>query len=42
VAPDGTTFITAGKDFVDGTVAWGVKMSDLLRAFSLAKVKPGL
>ena len=41
VSPDGTTVIPAGKDFVNGAVAWGVKMSDVLRAFSLAKVRPG-
>lgn len=41
VSPDGTTFIPAGKDFVDGALSWGVKMADVLRAFSLAKVKPG-
>jgi hypothetical protein len=41
VSPDGTTFIPAGKDFIDGTTNWDVKMSDVLRAFSLAKVIPG-
>jgi hypothetical protein len=41
VSPDGTTFIPAGKDFIDGATEWGVKMSDVLRAFSLAKVIPG-
>ncbi len=41
ISPDGTTFIPAGKDFIDGETRWGVKMSDVLRAFSLAKVVPG-
>ncbi|MHB1936289.1 MAG: glycosyl hydrolase family 28-related protein [Acidobacteriaceae bacterium] len=41
VSPDGTTFIPAGKDFVDGATEWGVKMADVLRAFSLAKAVPG-
>jgi sugar lactone lactonase YvrE len=33
-------FIPAGKDFIDGATNWGVKMSDVLRAFSLAKAIP--
>lgn len=41
ISPDGTTFIPAGKDFVDGATEWGVKMADVLRAFSLAKAIPG-
>ena len=41
MSPDGTMFIPAGKDFIDGATNWGVKMSDVLRAFSLAKVAPG-
>ena len=41
VSPDGTTFISAGRDFVTGASAWGVKSADLLRAFGLAPAKPG-
>jgi hypothetical protein len=41
VSPDGTTFISAGRDFVTGASAWGVKSADLLRAFGLAAAKPG-
>jgi hypothetical protein len=41
ISPDGTTFIPAGKDFIDGATRWGVKMSNVLRAFSLAKAVPG-
>jgi hypothetical protein len=41
ISPDGTTFIPAGKDFIDGATNWGVKMADVLRAFSLAKALPG-
>jgi len=41
ISPDGTMFIPAGKDFIDGATNWGVKMSDVLRAFSLAKAIPG-
>jgi hypothetical protein len=33
VSPDGSTFITANRDFVTGAVAWGVKSADLVRAF---------
>jgi sugar lactone lactonase YvrE len=41
VSSDGTTFISAGRDFVTGASAWGVKSADLLRAFGLAVAKPG-
>lgn len=41
ISPDGTIFIPAGKDFIDGATNWGVKMADVLRAFSLAKAVPG-
>jgi hypothetical protein len=41
LSPDGTTFIPAGRDFVTGATAWGVKSADLVRAFGLAAAKPG-
>jgi hypothetical protein len=41
ISPDGTTFIPAGKDYIDGATNWGVKMADVLRTFSLAKALPG-
>ncbi len=41
LSPDGTTFISAGRDFVTGASAWGVKSADLLRGFGLAAAKPG-
>ncbi len=41
LSPDGTTFISAGKDFVTGATAWGVKSADLLRGFGLAAAAPG-
>ena len=41
LSPDGTTFISAGKDFVTGATAWGVKSADLVRAFGLAPATPG-
>ena len=37
VSTDGSTFIPAGEDFVTGTLYYGTKMADLLRAFSLAR-----
>src|SRR5216683_2371063 len=41
ISPDGSTFLPAGEDFVDGTLYYGVKMADVLRAFSLGKATPG-
>jgi sugar lactone lactonase YvrE len=41
VSPDGSTFLPAGDDFVHGSLYYGVKMADVLRAFSLAKAKSG-
>jgi hypothetical protein len=41
VAPDGRTFVSATQGFVDGAVSWGVKSSDLIRAFGLQRARPG-
>jgi sugar lactone lactonase YvrE len=41
ISPDGSTFLPAGEDFVDGTLYYGIKMADVLRAFSLGKATPG-
>jgi sugar lactone lactonase YvrE len=41
VSPDGTTLISAGQDFVSGSMSWGVKGADLLRSFGLAPASPG-
>jgi sugar lactone lactonase YvrE len=41
LSPDGTTFITAGRDFVTGAASWGVKSADLLRTFGLSVAVPG-
>jgi sugar lactone lactonase YvrE len=41
VSPDGTTMISAGQDFVSGSLNWGVKGADLLRSFGLAPAVPG-
>jgi sugar lactone lactonase YvrE len=36
VSPDGTTFFSAGEDFVTGELYYGSKLNDTLRAFGLA------
>ncbi len=41
ISPDGTTFISAGEDFVDGAVSYGIKSADLVRSFGLARANPG-
>jgi sugar lactone lactonase YvrE len=41
LSPDGTTFISAGRDFVTGASSWNVKSADLLRSFGLAAASPG-
>ena len=41
LSPDGTTYISAGRDFVGGASNWGVKGADLLHAFGLASSQPG-
>jgi sugar lactone lactonase YvrE len=41
LSPDGTMFISAGRDFTTGAMSWGVKSADLLRAFSLTPAAPG-
>jgi sugar lactone lactonase YvrE len=41
VSPDGSTFLPAGDDFVGGALYYGIKMADVLRAFSLGKAPPG-
>jgi len=41
VSPDGTTFISAGRDFTTGASSWGVKSADLLRGFGLASAAAG-
>jgi hypothetical protein len=40
VSPDGTTFISAGRDFTTGASSWGIKSADLLRSFGLAAARP--
>jgi hypothetical protein len=39
--PDGSAYISAGDEFVQGHMEWGTKMADLLRAFGLERVTPG-
>jgi hypothetical protein len=41
VSPDGSTFLPAGDDFVKGALYYGIKMADVLRAFSLGKAVAG-
>ncbi len=41
VAPDGRTVLSATQAFVDGATSWGVKSSDLIRAFGLQRARPG-
>jgi hypothetical protein len=41
VAPDGRTVVSATQGFVDGATSWGVKSSDLIRAFGLQCARPG-
>jgi hypothetical protein len=41
LAPDGRTFVSATQGFVDGATSWGVKSSDLIRAFGLQRGRPG-
>lgn len=41
VSTDHSTFLPAGDDFVGGALYYGVKMADVLRAFSLAKPASG-
>jgi sugar lactone lactonase YvrE len=41
LAPDGRTAVSATQAFVDGAVSWGVKSSDLIRAFGLQSARPG-
>jgi len=41
LSPDGTTYLSAGQDFVSGATSWGVKSADLLRSFGLAAAIPG-
>jgi sugar lactone lactonase YvrE len=41
LSPDGTTYISAAKDFTTGASSWGVKSTDLLRGFGLAAATPG-
>jgi hypothetical protein len=41
ISPDGSTFLPAGEDFVSGQLYYGIKMADILRAFTLGKATTG-
>jgi hypothetical protein len=41
LAPDGQSFVSATQAFVEGALSWGVKSSDLVRAFGLQRARAG-
>jgi hypothetical protein len=41
VSPDGTTFLSAGEDFVSGELYYGSKLNNTLRAFGFAPAVAG-
>ena len=41
LSPDGSTYISAGDNFVKGYMPWGTKMADVLRGLGLQKEVPG-
>lgn len=41
VSPDGSVFIPAGDDFVQGEMRWGTKLANILHAFGLEAAIPG-
>jgi sugar lactone lactonase YvrE len=41
LSPDGTMFISSGRDFATGATSYGVKSADLLRTFGLTPAVPG-
>ena len=41
VSPDGSMFLPADTGFVDGALYYGVKMSDVVRAFGFQRAEPG-
>ncbi len=41
ISPDGTTFLSAGADFVTGELYYGSKLNNTLRAFGLAPATAG-
>jgi sugar lactone lactonase YvrE len=41
LAPDGRSVVSATQAFADGAMSWGVKSSDLVRAFGLQRARPG-
>ncbi|WP_263357611.1 glycosyl hydrolase family 28-related protein [Acidicapsa ligni] len=41
VSPDGSLFLPAGEDFISGSLYYGIKMHDVLRAYGLAHAEPG-
>ena len=41
LSPDGSVFIPAGDDFVQGQMRWGTKLANILHAFGLEPAVPG-
>jgi sugar lactone lactonase YvrE len=41
LSPDGSAFIPAGDDFVQGQMRWGTKLANVLHAFGLESTVPG-
>ena len=41
VAPDQSTVVPAGQDFLDGATSWGIKSSPPIRSFGLGRAVPG-
>lgn len=41
LSPDGSTYLPAGPDFVEGATSWGIKSAAQIRGFGLAPVAPG-
>jgi hypothetical protein len=41
ISPDRSIFLSAGQDFVNGTMSWGVKAAAVLRSFGLSAASPG-
>ncbi len=41
LAPDGQVFLSATQGFVEGVTSWGIKSSDLVRAFGLQAARLG-
>ena len=41
LSPDGTVYLAAKQDFVDGSLTYGIKLCDTIRSFGLAEAHAG-